>query len=219
MIDVKFLPEKLRKAQVIVVIDVLRATTTMVTAIANGCKYIKPVETLEKARKFKGEFLICGERDGIKPRDFDCGNSPLEYTNVKGGKLILTTTNGTKTLKKVEKLSNNIILGAFVNFTATLNFLQNFSDILFVCAGNNGEISFEDIQVAGAFVHGLSNKMLSDSALVSMYMWEGLKKPNFFGVHAKKLKSLHFDKDLDFAKKLDLYDIVVEYKYGKVKAR
>ncbi|ABR30246.1 2-phosphosulfolactate phosphatase [Thermosipho melanesiensis] len=215
MIDVKFLPEKLKSAQVIVVIDVLRATTTMITAIANGCEYIIPVQSVNDAKVYGKEFLVCGERNGIKPEGFDKGNSPLEYFDVEDKKIVLTTTNGTKTLKMVEGLSDKIILGAFINFSATLNVLKDYSDILFVCAGNDNEISFEDLQVAGAFVDRLFWN-LSDSAKALKYMWNALKKPNFSGVHALKLKELGFERDLDFAMSMDLYNIVVEYKDGKV---
>lgn len=222
MIDVKFTPNNFKKSQVIIVIDVLRATTSIITAISNGAKYVIPVETIEEAKKYKDKgFLICGERGGVKPKDFDLGNSPLEYEDkiVKNKKIVITTTNGTKALAKAKKHSENIVLGAFINFTKTVEYLLKFDDLLFVCSGNDGEESFEDTQVAGAFINKLlsfRNYDLSDSALISLQMWKNLEKPTFIGKHAHVLEEYGYGDDVKFAAQIDKYDTVIVYKDGKL---
>jgi 2-phosphosulfolactate phosphatase len=222
LLDVRLVPTKIKDYQAIVVIDVLRATTTMITAISNGAQFLVPVETVEQARIYRNDgFLLCGERGGVKPEDFDLGNSPLEYTKdvVKDKKLVITTTNGTKALAKAREHSKNIILGAFVNFSKTLEYIKKFDDILFVCSGNDGEESFEDTQVAGAFIEKLvlfKEYELSDSALISLNFWKSIKMPNFTGKHSRVLKAYGFKDDIIFSQQLDIFNTVVIYDGDKV---
>ncbi|HOQ39015.1 MAG: 2-phosphosulfolactate phosphatase [Fervidobacterium sp.] len=206
-----------------VVIDVLRATSTIVTALANGAIEIVPVLNLEDTVEYSQKgYLTAGERGGVKPGGFALGNSPLEYSvdTVRGKKICLTTTNGTKALIYAKELSKNIYVASFLNASSTAEELRRYEKIAIVCAGNNGDISYEDTQLAGHIVECLTHDthyMLSDSALISLKLWEHLKKPQFRGSHALKLMMLGFEKDVEYCSNVDIYDFVVQYDGEKLR--
>ena len=150
------------KGKVVVIIDVLRATTTILTAFANGCKKVIPVLTPAEAIEVKDTIidtfpLLGGERQGIKINGFDLGNSPSEYTRevVQGRNIVLTTTNGTKALRGV-KGTGSIFIGAFSNISALCRACHKVGeDIILVTSGRAGSFSLEDLVCAGMIVSKL----------------------------------------------------------------
>jgi 2-phosphosulfolactate phosphatase len=158
-----------------VVFDILRATSTFVTALHHGAAGIIPVSEIYEAvalkraesGKRKGEtFLLAGERDGIRIRaaqsggeDFDFGNSPREFTpeKVRGKTIVSTTTNGTRALQAC-KPAKCVLAASFLNLTATVEFLRQniFSEIILVCAGTGDNPASEDVIAAGAMIDLLS---------------------------------------------------------------
>ena len=143
-------------------IDVLRATTTMIHALAAGCDAIIPCREIDEARRVAkslpaGSALLAGERQGLPIEGFDLGNSPGECTpaNCSGRTLVMTTTNGTRAIL-ASLGAERVLVAAFVNFRATLDTLKlDGRPIHLVCAGTNGQISLEDSMFAGA----LANEM------------------------------------------------------------
>ena len=168
-----------------VVFDVLRATSTFVTALHNGAKQIIPVAEISEAlaiRKKQPDVLLGGERDGLKiraaqtgGRDFDFGNSPREYTpeKVRGRTIVSTTTNGTRALRACAGV-RTVLAASFLNLGATARFLQGkkFEVVLPVCAGTRENAALEDILAAGALCEilggGKSAEILSDSAQIAL---------------------------------------------------
>jgi 2-phosphosulfolactate phosphatase len=159
----------------VLVIDVLRATTTMATALQNGAHRIIPIGNLDAARELvwgishdeRKATLLCGERGGIKPDGFDLGNSPLEYTREKvhPKTLILTTTNGTQALERSRHAALQLCV-SFVNLRAVVDYALQYirtpklhstplQRILIVCAGTEGAPSLEDTLCAGACIDAL----------------------------------------------------------------
>jgi 2-phosphosulfolactate phosphatase len=146
-----------------VVFDVLRATSTFVTALYNGAKAIVPVGEISEAlawRQKQPDVLLGGERDGVTIRanltggiDFDLGNSPREYASekVRGKTIISTTTNGTRALRAGAG-AKVILAASFLNLTATAKFLRQLSpaQIVLVCAGTQENTALEDVLAAGA---------------------------------------------------------------------
>jgi 2-phosphosulfolactate phosphatase len=146
-----------------VVFDVLRATSTFVTALHNGAKAIIPVSEISEAialRKRQPEVLLGGERDGVRIRaaqtggiDFDLGNSPREYTpeKIRGRTVVSTTTNGTRALRACAG-APTVLAASFLNLTATAQFIRQLqpAQILLVCAGTRENIATEDVLAAGA---------------------------------------------------------------------
>src|SRR5260221_492449 len=145
-----------------VVFDVLRATSTMVTALGNGAEAILPVEEIAEALAARGRLphaLLAGERDGLRigstltgGPSFDLGNSPREFSAqaVRGKTLIMTTTNGTRALKACAH-GNQVLAGSFLNLSATAQaILKKPADLLIVCSGTLKETAYEDVLGAGA---------------------------------------------------------------------
>jgi len=148
-----------------VVFDILRATSTFVTALHHGAKEIIPVSEIAEAvarHHRQPEILLAGERVGMKIRaaqsggiDFDFGNSPREFTaeKVRGKTIVSTTTNGTRALRACAA-AKTVLAGAFLNLAATAKFLleQKSPEILLVCAGTGDGVALEDVLAAGALV-------------------------------------------------------------------
>ncbi|RJP16618.1 MAG: 2-phosphosulfolactate phosphatase [Candidatus Abyssobacteria bacterium SURF_5] len=207
--------EKVEKA-VCVVVDVLRATTTIVTALANQCAGILPVETPEEARRVAAEkqYLLGGERNGLKIEGFHFGNSPLEYSreNIFGRFIIFTTTNGTRAIRSCAG-ADTVLMAAFVNGKAVADFLKTVEKpILMVCAGTRGEPSIEDTACAGMLLEDLQRK-LSERAEEAVALWRahqhdvaGMMKRE--SAHGRGLVELGFEKDIEFAAEANKFSVI-----------
>ncbi len=152
-----------------IVIDVLRASTTIITALAHGAAGVRPVLTIDESRAVAAgsgpgsEILLGGERGGLRIDGFDLGNSPLEYSRarVAGRRIVITTTNGTAALDAC-RAASEVLIGAIVNRAAVaarareLAVARGTSDIHLVCAGTDGEVTEEDLLAAGAILDAAS---------------------------------------------------------------
>ena len=165
------IPEGALRGGVAVVIDVLRATTTMIHALAAGCDAIMPCNEIEEARRIarslpEGSALLAGERQGLPIDGFDLGNSPGDCTpDVCSGKtLVMTTTNGTRAIL-ASLDAERVLVAAFVNRKATVEALKvEDRPIHLVCAGTDGQISLEDSMFAGALALELDEWVWEESA-------------------------------------------------------
>jgi len=151
-----------------VVFDILRATTSMVTALANGAEAILPVDGISEAlaiRDRRPDVLLAGEREGLRIRavqtggvDFDLGNSPREFSpeKVAGRTIVMTTTNGTRALQACAR-AGTVLVGSFLNLKATVAWLdgQRPAHLILVCAGTRDEPALEDLLAAGAVCEAL----------------------------------------------------------------
>jgi 2-phosphosulfolactate phosphatase len=228
VVRVHLTPERLSPAllaeSVAVVIDVLRATTTMIHALAAGCDAIWPVAEVEEARRLAdgmraGRVLLGGERDGVPPSGFDLGNSPSEYTcaRCKGTTLVLTTSNGTRALLRAAPAARTLIAG-FVNYSAVCEQLaQESRPVDIVCAGYHGDVALEDALLAGALVEYLcehANVAVNDAARLAWDCFEmhgrvldGALEVSAGGAH---LRSLGYDDDIRTAARVDQFAVVPE---------
>ena len=164
-IDVAATPDGLDPAGLtassVLVIDVLRASTCIVTALANGCEAIVPVASPEEARRRAGGLAnarVAGERRGEPLEGFDLGNSPLEFTRgrVGGRTVVMTTSNGTRALVAA-RAAAAVAVTAFVNHAAAVAWaLREGRDLLLLCAGERGARSLEDYVCAGMLVERLT---------------------------------------------------------------
>jgi 2-phosphosulfolactate phosphatase len=220
-IDVCLSPELLHLYQlentIVVVNDILRATSCMVTALAHGVASIVPIRELEDCLKMREKgYLIAAERDGKMVEGFDLGNSPFSYMEqaVKGKKIALTTTNGTQAIKLSEK-ADEILVGAFLNKQSVIDYLKTIQkDVLIVCSGWKGKVNLEDTLFAGAVVDGLSDsfEISNDSALISKVLYRDSKPKMFETVlqcsHVQRLKKLGIEKDIEFCLTENLYNVL-----------
>src|SRR5262245_55731004 len=149
-----------------VAIDVLRAATTIVHALAAGCTCVRPCAEVDEAKELAngmraGKAILAGERGGSPIVGFDLGNSPREFTPqaCKGATLVLTTTNGTRAILRAAE-ADRALVAAFVNYSAICEQIrQDTRPLHIICAGTDGEVSLEDTLLAGALVDCLSEEM------------------------------------------------------------
>ena len=201
-----------------VVIDALRATTTIITALENGAKEIIPVGTVEFAIKVSGgmfgwQTLLGGERNTKKIEGFALGNSPLEYSSdvVSGKSIVLYTTNGTKAIAKA-KFSSELFICAFLNISALAKHLAFLNyDLEIICSGGLNNFSMEDSVCAGKLISKIeklnNDLVLSDSARASRALSKSFGR-NILNMmrdneHGKLLIENGFEEDLTFCSKLN----------------
>ncbi|MEW6280179.1 MAG: 2-phosphosulfolactate phosphatase [Candidatus Eremiobacterota bacterium] len=144
----------------LVVIDVLRATTTIAAALHSGAEAVIPVSTVEEARAGAASGgLLAGERRAFRIEGFDLGNSPLEMTSerVTGRRVYLTTTNGTRALARVARWGP-VLCASFVNLSRVAEALRGCGDVLILCSGSQASESPEDLAAAGALVDALDGE-------------------------------------------------------------
>lgn len=190
----------------VVVIDVLRATSSMCVAFKNGVKKILPVSSPEECKIFKDfDFVIAAEKDAVKVDGFDLGNSPFDFDNylLEGKSVAMATTNGTKALKQAqEQGAKNIIIGSFLNLTQVCNWIKSVDDdIILLCAGWKDKVNLEDTLFAGALCNALRKDMDidCDSALGAKLLYQNnqnnLEDLVRMSSHAKRFQLLHLQTD------------------------
>ncbi|AEG58678.1 2-phosphosulfolactate phosphatase [Desulforamulus ruminis] len=234
-IDIAYLPGDIKQGNlsntVCIVLDIFRATTTIVTSISNGCRTIIPVLSTEEARDLAdriGPALFAGERQSIKIDGFDFGNSPFEFSRekVKDQTIIMTTTNGTTAIKATEGAKCTLI-GSFLNANAVCQkALKHGKNILIVCAGTDGLLSLEDTLCAGFLVDILSEQPdevihLSDSARGALLMYTAVKDRLLQTViksrNGERLYNLNRLDDISYCLQSNKLKIVPEYVKGRIK--
>ncbi len=215
-----------------VVIDVLRATSVITTALDNGAREVIPVKTIEEAQSLYAtcdNALRCGERNAVKIEGFDLGNSPLEYKKktVEGKTLILTTTNGTNALNNI-KGADEVVLACFRNAKAMANHLVGLShrgsrDIIIVCAGTEGRFSMDDGLCAGMIIELLkqNTEVETDDFGLLLNRCYNESKDNLFGAlsecyHLKRLFMLGFYDDIKFCLETNCVGTVPILKNDKI---
>jgi 2-phosphosulfolactate phosphatase len=220
-IDVCLSPELLHlyeiEGKIVVVIDILRATSCMTTALAHGIKSIKPVASLEECKNLKDSGLICAaERDGKKAEGFDIGNSPFSYMDpdLKGKDVAMTTTNGTLAIS-LSKSAKQVIIGSFLNLESLSEYLlKQKADILLLCSGWKGKINLEDTVFAGAVVEHLKDHFapFCDAPLAAQHLFNIAKNDmmDFLknSSHVKRLRNLNIKEDIEFCLSLNRYSTI-----------
>jgi 2-phosphosulfolactate phosphatase len=205
---VHLLPEVLNK-EVCVLIDALRATCTISTALENGAYGVRVVESIEEALSYKGKAILAGERNGLKIEGFDLGNSPFDMKPdiVRGKEVVLTTTNGTKTAKMLK--CNVVIAASFPNLPAVLEKLKEFREIRVVCSGDNGKISLEDTLLAGK-IATLDENPMDLTRIVYKYAEKvkDIYQEVLRSSHAQKLIKMGFERDVEFCTKIGTQKVV-----------
>jgi 2-phosphosulfolactate phosphatase len=226
-VNVYLLPELAPEARlagsVAVAIDVLRTSTTIVHALASGCTCVRPCVEVEEARNLAdqmrvGKVLLAGERNGLPLPGFDLGNSPRLFTprRCAGVTLVLTTSNGTRTIHRCAKAARTLVAG-FVNYSAVCEQLQNDKrPVCIVCAGD-GDVTLEDTLLAGAlvdFLCDLGSIRLNDGARLAWDCFEThglcLRGALELSRGAQGLKQLGFDEDIEAASRIDAFALVPE---------
>jgi 2-phosphosulfolactate phosphatase len=221
-LDICFSPELLPlydlQGKVAVIVDILRATSTIVTALGEGITHVFPVASLEECTAYGQQHgcLTAAERDGSQAPGFDLGNSPFGFLEpgrpLRGRALTISTTNGTTALRR-SLTAEAVVVGAFLNLTAVADFArQQQRDVLVVCAGWKGQFCLEDTVFGGALAEQLVDDFdvrNSDAALAALHLWQQGKAdlPAYLlqSAHVRRLNSLEASEDFDFCMQVDAY--------------
>ena len=228
-LDVFFSPNQVKppdtQGRLVVIVDVLRASTTVATALGNGAKTVIPLEgpddVITRSKEFaRSQTLLAGEQKMHPITGFDLGNSPQAFTPevVEGKTILLTTTNGTRALLGVQG-ARDIVVASYVNFTAVLTLMKvaasSNTDIAIICAGEEGGFTLEDAACAGRYVKAIPkraglavNDAAAASVLIEKKYGDNIAKVFKESTHGQALQSAGFGDDLAAAAEVDSYPVV-----------
>jgi len=219
--------------RVVVVIDVLRASTSIAAALANGARAVIPLDSTDevvmRAKAFeRSEVKLAGERQMRPIPGFDLGNSPLEFTRetVEGKTVLLSTTNGTAAITALQG-PRDVVIGSYVNFSAVLAMLRTAmrgTDIAILCAGREKQFSLEDAACAGRFVHHAMRRRadvaLNDAAFAAMLIdrrySDNLMRLFSASAHGRALSEAGYGDDLTACAAIDSYPVIPIYQERQI---
>jgi 2-phosphosulfolactate phosphatase len=237
-VDVAFTPEefghKIKKAGNVAVIDVLRASSSIITALANGAEAVIPAESKEEAlalrrRHPEKEILLCGERNGLRIPGFDLANSPAEYSGaaVSGRVLVFASTNGSKLMVNTVRAKRPLFIAGFLNIGAVIaKIAASGKDCLVACAGREGRYSLEDTVAAGMLAAGIGRlkpkaAAFSDEARTAMILYrhfaDDLAGMAGDSLHGRYLSGLGLEKDIRFCASVNRFDVVPTFNKGALR--
>ncbi|MDR2515187.1 MAG: 2-phosphosulfolactate phosphatase [Christensenellaceae bacterium] len=225
--------EKDLKEHLVIVVDVLRASSVMITAVENGCKSLIPVLEVEDAvavsRRFGNEkVLLCGERGGAQISGFHLSNSPKEFTSdhVSGRMLVMTTSNGTRAILETGECKK-LVIGGFLNAKAVAQFASEEGlDVAIVCAGTNGRFSLDDVVCAGSIISRIYERSgehsLCDLSLTALSLYDTFREDLYAGLtgslHFERLRALGLEDDLRYCLREDVMNAIPQYQNGVIRA-
>jgi 2-phosphosulfolactate phosphatase len=199
--------------KIAVIVDIFRATSSMVAGLASGVIHVIPVSNIDDALSYKSQdYVTAGERNGEKVEGFDIGNSPFEHMAQEFKKVVMTTTNGTQAIEAVKDTAEQVIIGSFLNLRAVTNYLkaQN-KDVVIVCAGWKGRFNAEDSLFAGALALKLKGDFWweGDETLFASHSYSSVKnnlsKMLKHSSHYKRLEKNGVSDDMDFCLQIDKF--------------
>jgi 2-phosphosulfolactate phosphatase len=234
-IELHFTPDTLKpellENRLAVIIDVLRASTTICAALKSGCRAIIPCDDVEKARNIYISIgpeasLLCGERAGEKLPGFDLGNSPAEYVSdiVEGMTLVFASTNGSRTLVKAAR-AERVVVAGFVNLTLVERAVYSSSkDVVIACSGKLGHFAYEDALCGGALIERLAKSgdfvVANDAARAALQLYKSETRPLLDAIsesdHARYLSEIGFAQDLKTATEVDSISVLPEMSEGRI---
>lgn len=226
-----------QKFDAAVVLDVLRASSTITTALANGCSQLLPVAQVEQAVALAGEIntpLLGGERQAVKIPGFDLGNSPLEYSPAKvaGKKIILTTTNGTRAILQAAQGASVVMVGSLLNARTVAAKIAGYNSMLLLCAGTRGSFALEDALAAGWIIYELvaareegkyghwREISMNDAGVaayrLALYYRQRPLDALWNSSSGQRLAQLGMAADLTYCAQLNIIDLVPRYHQGMI---
>ncbi len=230
-IDLYFTPGEVSEDELsgrtVVVVDILRASASIIRALKNGSRGIIPTQSADEATELahslgRENVLLCGERGGRKIEGFDLGNSPREFKRnvVEGKTLIFATTNGSKAIAQAQGAST-LVVGSFLNFQGLLRYLSRIdTDLTIVCAGKLGKFAVEDAVGGGMFVDHLQAEELNDGALAAQALYQRYSQ-DILGMlrnssHGRYLIELGFEEDVSLCGRLNSVNLIPKMEEGKL---
>ena len=210
-IDVAFTPADVRDTEVAVVVDVLRASSTIVTALAAGWRQVLCAADVDTARGLRGPGrALAGEQECKPIEGFDYGNSPEALQSAPEAELVLCTTNGTPAIIAAADAADEVIVAALLNLDAILGAVPEGSEVTIVCSGTDGRFALEDAYLAGRLVHRMGGKR-TDAALAAEQLagsYPDSLTPLGQSADAAVLKATGQTADIAFCARESVFDVV-----------
>jgi 2-phosphosulfolactate phosphatase len=208
-VDVAFTPDTAPPARLGVVVDVLRATSTIAQALAAGYRRVLCCADIDEARALRAEIpdsLLGGERDAVRVEGFDTGASPREFLEPRAGTLILSTTNGTRAIVETARRAEQVVLGSLLNLSAVAGRVAGDEHTVVVCAGYKGAFALDDAYCAGRLVElvdGTPNDAAVAAALIAGAFPNALD-----GLNARTYGPPGLEDDIAFCARVSVLDVV-----------
>jgi 2-phosphosulfolactate phosphatase len=213
LVDVAFTPAERVSAPVAIVVDVLRATSTMAQALAGGYRRVLCCAEIEEARSLRAELpnaLVGGERKAVRIEGFDVGASPREFLEARAETLILTTTNGTRTILAAAEACEEVLLGSLLNLAAVVRaVLERGRDVVVVCAGFQAAFAIDDAYCAGRIVQ-LVGAERTDAAIAAELVARAFPDA-WSGLTARTYGPPGLDEDIRFCAQESVLDVVPRF--------
>jgi len=209
-VDVAFTPDAAAPASVGIVVDVLRATSTIAQALAAGYERVLCCAEIDEARALRAELpdsLLGGERKAIRVEGFDVGASPREFLERRAATLILSTTNGTRAILETAKRCERVLLGSLLNLAAVAGAAESH-DVVVVCAGFQGAFALDDAYCAGRIVELLGGER-TDTATAATLLARAFPSA-LDGLNARTYGPPGLEEDIAYCAQVDLLDVVPE---------
>jgi 2-phosphosulfolactate phosphatase len=199
-IHVAFTPDEAASAPTSIVVDVVRATSTIAQALAAGYERVLCVPEIEQARSLREELedsVVGGERDAVRIEGFDVGASPREFLEPRASTLILSTTNGTRTIVTAAERCDEVLIGSLLNLEAVARAaVERGEDVAVICAGYKGAFAFDDAYCAGRIVQALAGEP-TDAAVAATLLAEAFPSP-LDGLNARTYGPPGLEADIEF---------------------
>jgi 2-phosphosulfolactate phosphatase len=213
-IDVAFTPSEEGRAEVGVVVDVMRATSTIAQALESGYERVFCCAEVEDARALKtelGDAVLGGERNAVRIEGFDAGASPREFLGPKASTVILSTTNGTRTILEAVSRCQEVLLGCLLNLGAVADALRDRRrDAVVLCAGFQGAFAIDDAYCAGRIVRRLEGSTLTDAAIASGLIADRFPRA-IDGINARTYGPPGLEADVEWCSQVDTVTTVPRF--------
>jgi 2-phosphosulfolactate phosphatase len=212
-IHVAFTPDEAASAPTGIVVDVVRATSTIAQALAAGYGRVLCVPEIEQARALREELedsVVGGERDAVRIDGFDAGASPREFLEPRASTLILSTTNGTRTIVTAAERCDEVLVGSLLNLDAVVRAATGRGeDVAVICAGYKGAFAFDDAYCAGRIVQALSGDR-TDAAVAAALLADAFPAPRD-GLNARTYGPPGLEADIEFCARESVLDVVPRF--------
>jgi 2-phosphosulfolactate phosphatase len=219
-VDVCFTPQELRRVEIAVVVDVLRASSTIVQALAVGYPRVVCCESVATARELRSPgSVLAGETACVRVPDFELGNSPAAMATAgrRGEELVLATTNGSPAVVAASRFARRVLVGSLLNLSAVRAALPTDTDVAIVCSGTNGRPALEDVYLAGRLVAALGG-MPSDAARVAERVASGYRtplEPLAVSEDAAQLRATGQERDIAWCAREAVVEVVPEVRFSE----
>jgi 2-phosphosulfolactate phosphatase len=209
-VHVAFIPDEAASAPTGIVVDVIRATSTIAQALSSGYRRVLCVSEIEQARALRAELsdsVVGGERDAVRIDGFDVGASPREFLEPRAETLILSTTNGTRTIVTAAERCDEVLIGSLLNLAAVVRAaMERGEDVAVICAGYKGAFAFDDAYCAGRLVQALEGER-TDAAVAAALLADAFPDP-LEGVNARTYGPPGLEEDIAFCARESVLEAV-----------